>query len=99
MNSALEAFGRLDIVVNNAGILRDATFHKLTVQQWEAVRRVHLDGTAFVTRTAWPHLREQRYGRVVVTTSGAGLFGNFGQANYAAAKLGVVGLMHTLALA
>lgn len=98
VKSALEAFGRLDIVVNNAGILRDATFHKMSVQQWEAVRQVHLDGTAFVTRAAWPHLREQRYGRVVVTSSGAGLFGNFGQANYAAAKLGVVGLMHTLAL-
>lgn len=98
VKSALEAFGRLDIVVNNAGILRDATFHKMTVQQWKAVRQVHLDGTAFVTRAAWPHLREQRYGRVVVTSSGAGLFGNFGQANYAAAKLGVVGLMHTLAL-
>lgn len=98
VKSALEAFGRLHLVVNNAGILRDATFHKMTVQQWEAVRQVHLDGTAFVTRAAWPHLREQRYGRVVVTSSGAGLFGNFGQANYAAAKLGVVGLMHTLAL-
>lgn len=98
VKSALEAFGRLDIVVNNAGILRDATFHKMTVEQWQAVRQVHLDGTAFVTRAAWPHLREQRYGRVVVTSSGAGLFGNFGQANYAAAKLGVVGLMHTLAL-
>ncbi|PND54369.1 serine/threonine protein kinase [Mycobacterium sp. ENV421] len=98
VESALQAFGRLDIVVNNAGILRDATFHKMTVKQWEAVRQVHLDGTVLMTRAAWPHLREQRYGRVVVTTSGAGLFGNFGQANYAAAKLGVVGLMHTLAL-
>lgn len=98
IDSALEAFGRLDIVVNNAGILRDATFHKMTVEQWDAVRKVHLDGTALVTRAAWPHLREQRYGRVVVTSSGAGLFGNFGQANYAAAKLGVVGLMNTLAL-
>ncbi|MEM6107575.1 SDR family NAD(P)-dependent oxidoreductase [Mycobacterium sp. 050272] len=98
VQSALETFGRLDIVVNNAGILRDATFHKMTVEQWEAVRQVHLDGTVLMTRAAWPHLREQRYGRVVVTSSGAGLFGNFGQANYAAAKLGVVGLMHTLAL-
>lgn len=95
---AVAAFGRLDIVVNNAGILRDATFHKMTVEQWETVRQVHLDGTMLTTSAAWPHLREQRYGRVVVTTSGAGLFGNFGQANYAAAKLGVVGLMHTLAL-
>lgn len=96
--TAGDAFGRLDIVVNNAGILRDATFHKMTVEQWQAVLRVHLDGAALVTRAAWPQLREQRYGRVVMTTSGAGLFGNFGQANYAAAKLGVVGLMNTLAL-
>lgn len=96
--SALEAFGRVEVVVNNAGILRDTTFHKMTAEQWRAVCRVHLDGTAFVTHAAWPHLREQRYGRVVVTTSGAGLYGNFGQANYAAAKLGVVGLINTLAL-
>ncbi|MFR9802117.1 SDR family NAD(P)-dependent oxidoreductase [Pseudonocardia sp. RS010] len=98
VTAAVEAFGGVHIVVNNAGILRDTTFHKMTTEQWQAVVRVHLDGSAFVTRAAWPHLREQRYGRVVMTTSGAGLFGNFGQANYAAAKLGVVGLMHTLAL-
>ncbi|MBW0103170.1 SDR family NAD(P)-dependent oxidoreductase, partial [Pseudonocardia sp. KRD291] len=98
VTAAVEAFGGVHIVVNNAGILRDTTFHKMSTEQWQAVVRVHLDGSAFVTRAAWPHLREQRYGRVVMTTSGAGLFGNFGQANYAAAKLGVVGLMHTLAL-
>ena len=98
VEAALEAFGRLDGVVNNAGILRDGTFHKTDPEQWRAVVRVHLDGSALVTMAAWPHLREQRYGRVVMTTSGAGLFGNFGQANYAAAKLGVVGLMNTLAL-
>ena len=98
VRTALDTFGRIEVVVNNAGILRDTTFHKMTVEQWTAVCRVHLDGTAFVTHAAWPHLREQRWGRVVVTTSGAGLFGNFGQANYAAAKLGVVGLINTLAL-
>lgn len=96
--AAIEAFGDVHIVVNNAGILRDGTFHKMSADQWQSVIRVHLDGTAFVTLAAWPHLREQQYGRVVMTTSGAGLFGNFGQANYSAAKLGVVGLMHTLAL-
>lgn len=98
VRTALDTFGRIDVVVNNAGILRDATFHKMSLEQWDAVRRVHLDGTAYVTHAAWPHLREQHYGRVVVTTSGAGLFGNFGQANYGAAKMAVVGLMNTLAL-
>jgi NAD(P)-dependent dehydrogenase (short-subunit alcohol dehydrogenase family) len=98
VQTALAAFGRVEVVVNNAGILRDSTFHKMTVEQWMAVTRVHLDGTALVTHTAWPLLREQKYGRVVVTTSGAGLYGNFGQANYAAAKMGVVGMINTLAL-
>lgn len=98
VRSALDAFGGVEVVVNNAGILRDATFHKMTLDQWRAVSRVHLDGTAYVTHAAWPHLRAQRYGRVVVTTSGAGLFGNFGQANYGAAKMAVVGLINTLAL-
>ncbi|MCF7550771.1 SDR family NAD(P)-dependent oxidoreductase [Pseudonocardia sp. WMMC193] len=98
VQTALDAFGRIEIVVNNAGILRDATFHKMTTEQWNAVRRVHLDGTAYVTHAAWPRFREQHYGRLVVTTSGAGLYGNFGQTNYAAAKLGVVGMINTLAL-
>ncbi|MGQ0481530.1 MAG: SDR family NAD(P)-dependent oxidoreductase [Pseudonocardia sp.] len=98
VRTALDAFGRIEVVVNNAGILRDSTFHKMTIDQWMAVSKVHLDGTALVTHAAWPHLREQKYGRVVVTTSGAGLYGNFGQANYAAAKMGVVGMMNTLAL-
>jgi len=95
---ALEAFGRIDIVVNNAGILRDRTFHKMGVEEWESVLRVHLGGTFHVTHAAWPHLREQGYGRIIVTTSVTGLYGNFGQANYGAAKLGIVGLMHTLAV-
>lgn len=94
---AKEAFGRLDIVINNAGILRDVSFVKMTDDDWSKVLRVHLDGSMFVTKAAWPLLREGNYGRVVFTTSAAGLYGNFGQANYSAAKLGTVGLAKTLA--
>ena len=97
VQTALDAFGRVDVVINNAGILRDVTFHKMVDEQWDAVLKVHLYGTYHVTHAAWPHLREQGYGRVVVTTSTSGLFGNFGQANYGAAKLGMVGLINTLA--
>ena len=96
--TALDAFGQIDVVVNNAGILRDKSFHKMTPQQWDAVLKVHLYGAFNVTRAAWPHMREQQYGRVVVTTSTSGLFGNFGQANYGAAKMGMVGLVNTLAV-
>lgn len=98
VQTALDAFGRVDIVVNNAGILRDVTFHKMTDEQWDAVLKVHLYGTYHVTHAAWPHLREQGSGRVIMTTSTSGLYGNFGQSNYGAAKLGMVGLMNTLAL-
>lgn len=98
VQTALDAFGTIDIVVNNAGILRDVTFHKMEEFQWDSVLKVHLYGTYYVTRAAWPHLREKGYGRVVVTTSTSGLYGNFGQSNYGAAKLGVVGLINTLAL-
>lgn len=98
VQTALDAFGRLDVVVNNAGILRDRTFHKMTHEEWDAVAKVHYHGTYHVTRAAWPHLREQDHGRIVVTTSTSGLFGNFGQSNYGAAKLGVVGLSNVLAL-
>ena len=94
---ALEAFGAIDIVVNNAGILRDVSFHKMTNDDWTAVMRVHLDGTFHVSHAAWPHMRERGYGRIVNTTSAAGLYGNFGQGNYAAAKLGIVGLTKALA--
>lgn len=94
---ALEAFGGVDVVINNAGILRDVSFHKMTLDDWDAVLRVHLAGTMFVSRAAWPHLRAKGYGRIVNTTSAAGLYGNFGQANYAAAKMGIVGLTKTLA--
>jgi len=98
VKTALDAFGQIDIVVNNAGILRDKSFHKMTPEQWDAVLRVHLYGTFHTTRAAWPHLREQGFGRVIVTTSTSGLFGNFGQANYGAAKMGMVGLVNTLAV-
>lgn len=94
---ATETFGTLDIVVNNAGILRDVTFHKMSDEQWEAVLSVHLHGTYHVSRAAWPVLRDKAYGRVIVTSSTSGIFGNFGQANYSTAKLGVVGLANTLA--
>jgi 3-hydroxyacyl-CoA dehydrogenase/3a,7a,12a-trihydroxy-5b-cholest-24-enoyl-CoA hydratase len=95
---ALDRFGSVDIVINNAGNLRDRAFHNMTQAEWGEVYDVHLLGGYRVTHAAWPHLREQRYGRVVFTSSGSGLYGNFGQANYAAAKLGLYGLSQTLAI-
>jgi NAD(P)-dependent dehydrogenase (short-subunit alcohol dehydrogenase family) len=96
--AALDAFGRIDIVINNAGILRDVSFGKLEPPQLDAVLKVHLYGGFHVARAAWPHLKDQGYGRIVNTTSGSGLYGNFGQSNYSAAKLGLVGLTRTLAI-
>ena len=98
VQTALDAFGRVDVVVNNAGILRDASFHKMADADWDLVYQVHLKGSYAVTRAAWPHMREQGYGRILMTSSGAGVYGNFGQANYAAAKLGLHGLAQTLAI-
>jgi NAD(P)-dependent dehydrogenase (short-subunit alcohol dehydrogenase family) len=92
VKTALDAFGRVDIVLNNAGILRDKSFANMTPDLWDAVIAVHLTGAYNVTRAAWPHLKEQAYGRIVSTSSAAGIFGNFGQANYGAAKMGIVGL-------
>jgi NAD(P)-dependent dehydrogenase (short-subunit alcohol dehydrogenase family) len=97
IKTALDEFGAIHGVVSNAGILRDGTFHKMPFENWDAVLKVHLYGGYNVVRAAWPHFREQSYGRVVVATSTSGLFGNFGQANYSAAKLGLVGLINTLA--
>lgn len=98
IKTAIDEFGKVDGVVSNAGILRDGTFHKMSFENWDAVLKVHLYGGYNVVRAAWPHFREQSYGRVVVATSTSGLFGNFGQTNYGAAKLGLVGLINTLAL-
>ncbi|GLY84546.1 SDR family oxidoreductase [Actinoallomurus iriomotensis] len=97
VRTALDAFGKIDIVVNNAGILRDKSFKNMAPEEFDQVIAVHLRGSFLVTHAAWPHLREQAYGRVVMTTSPAGLFGNFGQANYSSAKMGLVGLTKTLA--
>ncbi len=94
---ALDSFGRIDIVVNNAGILRDTSFHKMSAEDWDLIMRVHVQGAFKVTHAAWPRLRDQAYGRVIFTASAAGIYGNFGQANYSAAKLGLVGLGFTLA--
>ncbi|HMR78105.1 MAG TPA: SDR family oxidoreductase [Polyangiaceae bacterium] len=95
--TAKDAFGKLDIVINNAGILRDVSFVKMTEEDWNKVLHVHLFGTMNVSKAAWPLLRENSYGRVVNTTSVAGLYGNFGQVNYSAAKMGIVGLTKALA--
>ena len=93
---ALDTFGRLDIVINNAGILRDKSFANLTPELLQPVLDVHLGGAFYVTRPAFAHMREQGYGRIVFTSSGSGLMGNFGQANYGAAKMGMIGLMNVL---
>lgn len=85
VKSAIEAFGRIDILVNNAGILRDKAFHNMDDNLWNPVVNVHLRGTYKVTKAAWPHFLKQKYGRVVNTASTSGIYGNFGQANYAAA--------------
>jgi len=98
VKTAIDAFGGLDILINNAGILRDKSFVKMEEETWDAVMNVHLRGTYCVTRPAFIHMREKGYGRIVMTTSGAGIFGNFGQTNYSAAKNGIVGLANTLKL-
>ncbi len=98
VRAALERWGRLDILIHNAGILRDRSFAKTTAEEWRAVMAVHLDGAYFVTRPAFLAMKEARYGRILMTTSVSGLFGNFGQANYGAAKMGLVGLVNVLAI-
>jgi len=98
VQTARQSFGRVDILINNAGIIRDKTFPKLTPEMWAEVIAVHLNGAYNVTQPAFLAMREQNYGRIVFTTSSAGLFGNFGQTNYGAAKLGLVGFMNCLKL-
>ena len=96
VKQTVEAFGRIDILINNAGILRDKSFKKMELEDFQLVVDVHLMGSVYCTKAVWPIMNEQNYGRIVMTTSPSGLFGNFGQANYGAAKLGVVGFMNTL---
>lgn len=98
VQTALDEFGAVHGVVSNAGILRDKGFQKMTTAEWDAVVQVHLYGGFHVVKAAWPHLREQGYGRIVMATSTSGIYGNFGQANYGAAKAGLVGLINILAI-
>eukprot|EP01116_Phalansterium_solitarium_P021606 TRINITY_DN678_c0_g2_i1.p2 TRINITY_DN678_c0_g2~~TRINITY_DN678_c0_g2_i1.p2 ORF type:complete len:308 (-),score=146.13 TRINITY_DN678_c0_g2_i1:179-1102(-) len=98
IQTAIDAFGRVDIVINNAGILRDVSFMKMQEKDWDLIFRVHVKGSYSVTRAAWNRMRDQGYGRIIMTTSAAGLYGNFGQANYSAAKLALVGFANTLAI-
>ncbi len=96
--AAMDAWGRVDILVNNAGILRDKSFAKMSMDDFRLVVDVHLNGSAVCSQAVWNIMREQNYGRIVMTTSSSGLYGNFGQSNYGAAKMGVIGLMNTLQL-
>ena len=98
VQTAMDSFGRIDVVINNAGILRDKTFHKMEEQDWDLVYDVHVRGAFKVTHAAWPYMRDQNYGRLIFTASAAGIYGNFGQTNYAMAKLGQYGMSQTLAL-
>jgi NAD(P)-dependent dehydrogenase (short-subunit alcohol dehydrogenase family) len=98
VRAAMDQWGRIDILINNAGILRDKTFLKMTMDEFRLVVDVHLIGSANCTKAVWEIMREQQYGRIVFTTSSSGLYGNFGQANYGAAKMAMVGLMNTLHL-
>lgn len=98
VDCAVQSFGRVDVVVNNAGILRDRFFHKMSAEEWDAVIKVHLYGSFYVSRAAAPHFKDQNAGCFVHMTSTSGLVGNFGQANYAAAKLGIAALSKSIAL-
>lgn len=96
VGKAVRDWGRVDILVNNAGILRDRAFAKMTLEDWESVIRVHLTGSTLCTMAVWPHMKEANYGRIVMTSSSSGIYGNFGQSNYGAAKMAVIGLMNVL---
>ncbi len=96
IGTALDTYGRVDVLINNAGILRDRSLGNMEAQDYDLVLKVHLYGSFYTSKAAFPHMKGQNYGRILMTTSVAGLYGNFGQANYASAKLGVVGLMNVL---
>ncbi len=98
VQQTMDSWGRVDILVNNAGILRDKTFAKMELADFRLVLDVHLMGAVHCCKAVWPHMTAQKYGRIVMTTSSSGLYGNFGQSNYGAAKLALVGLMQTLSL-
>ena len=98
VKQTMDAFGRIDVLINNAGVLRDKSFAKVSIEDFEFVVDVHLMGTVLPTKAVWPIMKEQQYGRIMVTASSTGLYGNFGQTNYGAAKLAVVGFMNTLKL-
>ena len=98
VQTAMDSFGKIDAVINNAGILRDKTFHKMEEQDWDLIYDVHVRGAFKVSHAAWPYMRDQNYGRMIFTASAAGIYGNFGQTNYAMAKLGLHGMSQTLAL-
>lgn len=98
IQTAMDTYGQVDVVINNAGILRDKTFHKMEEQDWDLIYDVHVRGAFKVTHAAWPYMRENGYGRLIFTASAAGIYGNFGQTNYAMAKLGLHGMSQTLAL-
>ncbi len=98
IKTAIDSFGRVDVLINNAGILRDVSFKKMSEEDWDLIMRVHLTGAFKVTRAAWPYMLDQQFGRIVSTSSAAGIYGNFGQVNYSAAKLGLVGFTNTLAI-
>lgn len=95
IKTAMDAYGKVDILINNAGILRDKSIMKMDPADWEIIQKVHLWGAFWCTKAAFPIMREQSYGRIISTASAAGLYGNFGQTNYGAAKLGIAGLMNT----
>ena len=98
VDEAIAKWGKVDILVNNAGILRDKSFSKMTLADWDLVVAVHLKGSAVCTKAVWNHMKENTYGRIVMTTSSSGMYGNFGQTNYGAAKAGLSGFMRTLCL-
>ena len=98
VDQTMDEFGRIDILINNAGILRDKSFSKMTMEDFTLVTDIHLMGSVKPTKMVWEIMKEQNYGRILVTTSSTGLYGNFGQSNYGAAKLGVVGFVNTLKL-